>query len=187
MATDNLFINKSTPLVHAYKVAEHFKSTTKAIDTLFDGKPEKWPTFEDHLIREAQNPTIGWSKDTLTLGFKFTGQDPEINLLKSYFDIPEHIISALTNDLKNAKRDDISNIDRKLYKRNVLKKKLRNCLTPAFCDDIEESMPEGTNSKDCWIYFFHIISRTFPDKEVHTDIIRDCITELKTTKSNSME
>jgi hypothetical protein len=79
--------------VHEYKVAEHFKSTTKASETRFDGKPENWPTFENHLIREAENPTIGWSKDIL--GFKVVGQQPEINLLESYFDIPEYMISVL--------------------------------------------------------------------------------------------
>jgi hypothetical protein len=49
---------------------------TKASETLFDGKPEKWPTFENHFIREAENPTIGWSKDILILSFKVIGQEP---------------------------------------------------------------------------------------------------------------
>jgi hypothetical protein len=50
---------------------------TKASDTFFDGKPENWPMFEDHLIKEAENPTIGWSKEII--GFKLMGQGQEIN------------------------------------------------------------------------------------------------------------
>jgi hypothetical protein len=44
------------------------------------------------------------------------------------------MVSALTDDLKNTKTDDISRIDIKLYKLNALKTKLKNCLTPAFGD-----------------------------------------------------
>jgi hypothetical protein len=58
MATKNLFTQKSPTMVHNYKVAEHYKSMTKACDILFDGKPENWSMFEDHLIKEAENPTI---------------------------------------------------------------------------------------------------------------------------------
>jgi hypothetical protein len=42
------------------------------------------------------------------------GQDPEINFLESYFDIPGKMVSALT--------DNISWIDTTLYKLNALKK-----------------------------------------------------------------
>jgi hypothetical protein len=73
MTTQNLFAHKDTPLVHEYKVAEHFIFMTKASETLFDGKPENWPTSENSLIWEATNTTIGWSKDTL--GFKVMGQE----------------------------------------------------------------------------------------------------------------
>jgi hypothetical protein len=65
------------------------------------------------------------------------GKDPEINFLQSYFDIPENMVPVLTDDLKNMKTDDISQIDTKLYKLNALKPKLRNCLTPAFGNDIK--------------------------------------------------
>jgi hypothetical protein len=60
--------------VHDSKVTKHFESMTKASDALFDGKLEKWPIFESNLIREAENPTIGWRKDILS--FKVLGQDP---------------------------------------------------------------------------------------------------------------
>jgi hypothetical protein len=132
----------------------------------------------------VENPTIGWSKDIIS--FKVMGQDPEI-ILESYSDIPENMVSALTDDLKSTKTEDISRIDTKLYKFNSLKTKLRNCLTPAFGDGIEESMPEGTSNKDGRILFILIISRNFPDKEAHTHIIRDYIMELEITKSNSVE
>jgi hypothetical protein len=58
MATQNLVTQKIMPPVHDYKVAAHFKSITKASEILFDGKPDNWPTFENHLIQEAGNPTI---------------------------------------------------------------------------------------------------------------------------------
>jgi hypothetical protein len=88
--TQNLFTHKSMSLVHDYKVAAHFNSVTKASEMIFDGKPEKWQTFENHLIREVKKMTIGWSKDILS--FKIMGQDPPINFLERYFDIPENMI-----------------------------------------------------------------------------------------------
>jgi hypothetical protein len=81
MATNNLFTHKSPTMVNNYKVAEQYKSTTKACDIIFDGKPENWPTFKGHLIKEAEHPTIGWSKDTL--GFQLVEDGQEINLLET--------------------------------------------------------------------------------------------------------
>jgi hypothetical protein len=89
------------------------------------------------------------------------------------------MVSALTDDLKNTKKDGISQIDTKPLKKTE-KTKLRNCLTPAFGYHIEESMPEGTSNKDGCIYFIIIISRNFLDKEAHKHIIRDNTMELKT-------
>jgi hypothetical protein len=172
MTTNNLFTHKSPSLVHDYKVVKNFKSMAKASYTLFDRKPEIWPTFEDHLIKEAANPTIGWSKDIL--GFKIMGKGPEINLMESYFDIPKHMIYGLIDELINSKREDINNINSKLYKLNALKTKLRSCLTPTFGYGIEEYMPEEDR-----IFFILIISRTFPDKEANKGIIRNYIMELE--------
>jgi hypothetical protein len=62
MATQHLVTQKTIPPVHDYKVAAHFKSITKVSETLFDENPDNWPAFENHLIREAEKPTIGWSK-----------------------------------------------------------------------------------------------------------------------------
>jgi hypothetical protein len=39
MVTNNLFTHKN-PVVNNYKVAEYYKSMTKACDILFDRKPE---------------------------------------------------------------------------------------------------------------------------------------------------
>jgi hypothetical protein len=89
------------PPVHDYTVAAQFDSMTNASDTLFDGNPEKWPTFENHLIRETKNAIIEWSKDIFS--FKITGQDPSLNFLESWFDIPENMIELLIEDIKNMK------------------------------------------------------------------------------------
>jgi hypothetical protein len=79
------------------------------------------------------------------------------------------MVSALTDDIKIRKTDDISRIDTKLYKLKALINKLRNCLTPAFDNGIELLMPEGTSNKNgVHIYFITSISRTSPDKKTQT-------------------
>jgi hypothetical protein len=70
------------------------------------------------------------------------------------------MVSAPTDDLKNTKIEDISQVDTKLFKLNALKTKLINCLTPAFGYDIKELMPEETSNKYGHIYFFS-------EKEAH--------------------
>jgi hypothetical protein len=59
----------------------------KPSETLFDGKPENWPTFEDHIMKEAENQTIGWS--TYILIFKVMGHGDPTNFLRSYINIPK--------------------------------------------------------------------------------------------------
>jgi hypothetical protein len=99
-ATNNMFTNNNPTRVISYKAAEHYKHMTKASDVLFDGKLENWQTFEDHLTKEAANPTMSWSK--YILGFQIMGQGPVvINLLKTSFDIPSNIIVVLQDDLKD--------------------------------------------------------------------------------------
>jgi hypothetical protein len=149
-ATQNIVAKKATPQVHDYKVAAHFESMTKANDTLFDRKPENWPTFLSNDI----------------LNFEVMGED--INFLESYFDIPENIVSALGNYLKNTKTDDICWIDTKLYKLNALKTKLRNYLAPAFGNDIEESLPEVTIKKYGRMYSILIISHFWKKNHANT-------------------
>jgi hypothetical protein len=107
--------------------------------------------FKDCLVKEVENQTIGWSKDILV--FQLMGHGPEINLLETYFDIPPNMIPRLADDLKNTKREDLSNINSKLYKLNTLKTKLPNCRTPNFGDHIEESMPTDISNKNGRIFF----------------------------------
>jgi hypothetical protein len=116
-------------------------------------------------------------------------QDTPNNFLESDVDIPENMIEQLlSKDLKNTKVDEIINrFHTKLFNLNVLLNKLRNCLTPAFSVDIEESAPKGTNNKDGCIYFIAIASRTFLDKEAHKHIVWDYIMKIKITQSYSME
>jgi hypothetical protein len=66
MATHNLLTDHNPTRVLNYKSAEHYKAMTKASNIIFHGKPENWPAFEDHLVKEAENPTIVWSKDILS-------------------------------------------------------------------------------------------------------------------------
>jgi hypothetical protein len=66
------------------------------------------------------------------------GQVPVINLIENCFNIPPNMIAGLQDYLKNTKREDLSNMDTKLYKLNALKTKLLKCLTPSFGDHIEE-------------------------------------------------
>jgi hypothetical protein len=135
-------------------------------------------------ISFEKRPTIRWSKGILI--FKVRRQDPQINFLQRYFDIPDIMVSALNDNLKDSKTDVISQIDTKLYKLNALKTKLRNCPTPDFGDDIKEVMPEGTSNKYGRIYVIIIISRTFPDKHINT-LFRTTSWNIKITKSKSME
>jgi hypothetical protein len=57
--THNLFTTKTIPpqtiTMNDRRIAAHFKTMTKASDTLFDSTPENWPIFEHHLLTEAEN------------------------------------------------------------------------------------------------------------------------------------
>jgi hypothetical protein len=90
------------------------------------------------------------------------------------------MIEVPIENLKNMKVDEINRIDTKLFKLNSLKIKLKNGLTPAFGDDIEDSMLLRTSIKDDHIKLILIISNT-------TQIIRDYVMEQNITQSNSME
>jgi hypothetical protein len=176
-----MFANPSR--VISYKAAEHFKNMTKASDVLFHGNADNWQASRDHLTREAAKRTIGWSKDIH--GFQIMGQGPVINLLETYFDIPSNTIAGLQDDLKNTQEEDLHKLDTKLYKLKALKTKLRNCLTRSFGDNIEESMPMDVINNDGRIYFCLIISRTFPDKDAHKEIIKNYF--VKTFKHHNQD
>jgi hypothetical protein len=157
---------------------------TKASDVLFDGNADNWQAFEDHLAKEATNPTMSWIKDII--GFQIMGQCPEINLIEIYFNIPPNMIAGLQDDLEDTKEGYLNNLNTELYKLKTLKTKFCNCLTHSFGDLIEESMPMDILKNDRHMYFYLIISRTFPDKDAHKEVIKNYILELKITNSNSM-
>jgi hypothetical protein len=94
---------------------------------------------------------------------------------------------ALLDDLINAKQMDLVTPGSQLYKLHCLKTKLKNCLTPDLAHDIETSMSIGLSNEDGCIFFIKIVSRTFPDKEVHKHIIYEYILKLEITESNNME
>jgi hypothetical protein len=112
---------------------------------------------------------------------------PVINLLETYFGILPNMIAGLRDNLKDTKEGYLSSMDTKLYKLKALKTKLHNCLAHSFGDHIDESMPIDISKNNERIYFLLIISRTFPGKDAHKEIIKKYILELKITKSNSME
>jgi hypothetical protein len=184
-AATHMFMNHNPSRVISYKAAEHYNNMTKSSDVLLDVNADKWQAFEDHLTKEAANPSIGWSKDIL--GFQIMGQGPVINLLEKYFDMPPNMIAGLQDEPKDTKEGDLNNLYTKRYRLKALKTKLHNCLTHSFGDHIEESMPMDIINNDGRIYFCLIISHTFMDKDAYKEIINNYILELKITKSNSME
>jgi hypothetical protein len=137
---------------------------TKAIDIIFDGKPENWQAFEYHLVKESGNPTISWSNTIL--GFQIMGQCPVITLLKTFY-IPPNMISGLQDDLKDTKEGDLGSMNTKLYKLKALNTKLPNCLTHSFGNPIEEPIPLDISNSNGRIYFCLIILRIFPYKYAH--------------------
>jgi hypothetical protein len=46
--------NMSLPLLQDYIISTYFTPMTKPSEILFDGKPENWPTFINHLKSETQ-------------------------------------------------------------------------------------------------------------------------------------
>jgi calcineurin-like phosphoesterase family protein len=57
--TNTMFICHNPSRLVSYKEEEHYKNMTKASDVLLDGNADNWQAFEDHLTKEASNPTIG--------------------------------------------------------------------------------------------------------------------------------
>jgi hypothetical protein len=109
------------------------------------------------------------------------GQDPVINFLESYFDIPANMIEVLIGDLQKMEMDEINQIDTKLFKLNSETASHKHSTMV-----LKNRCPKG-KTKMCRIYFILIISRTFPDKEAHNHIIRDHIMKLKIKKTALME
>jgi hypothetical protein len=63
--THNILTTKTTPAqtMNEHRSTDHFNAMTKPSETLFDGTPENWPAFENHLLTEAENPTISCNQD----------------------------------------------------------------------------------------------------------------------------
>jgi hypothetical protein len=185
--TQNLLTTKTTPAqtMSDHRSTAHFNVMTKPLDTLFDGTPGNWPAFENHLLTEAENPTISWNQDITN--FQPNKNSEPFNFLERYFDLPDDMTTKLMSDLADAKQIDLVQPSSQLFKLHCLKTKLKNCLTPDLARDIDASMPPGLSHKDGCIYLIKLVSHTFPDKEAHKRIIYEYILKLEITESNNME
>jgi hypothetical protein len=180
--TQNRLTAKTTPsqTMIDQRSTAHFNAMTKPSDTLFDGKPEKWPAFEHHLLTKAENRAISWNKDITN--YQPSDSSEPFNFLERYFDLPDNMTTTLMNDLKEMKQIDRIQPSSQLFKLHCLKTKLKKCLTPDLAHDIDASMPPGLSHKDGRIYFIKLVSRTFPDKEAHKLIIYEYILNLEITE-----
>jgi hypothetical protein len=168
-----------------HRSTAHFNAMTKPSDTLFNGTPENWPTFEHHLLTEAENPTISRNQDITN--YQPNENSEPFNFPERYFDLPDDMTNTLMNDVADAKQIDLVQPASQLFKLHCLKTRLKNCLTTDLAHDIDASMPIGLSRKDGRIYFIKLVSHTFPDKESHNRIIYEYILKLEITESNNME
>jgi hypothetical protein len=187
MPTQHIFTQKfmSLPTVQDCKISQHVTSITKPSETLFDGKPEYWPTFESRLLNIADNPTIELRRKLPSL--KLLGQGEPIKFLETYVSIPGNMTSVLIDDLKHTKEDEIKNFESQLFKLNALRTKRHNCLTPEFGHGVETPTAEGITNKDDRIFFIILVARTFHDKVSHKHIICKYIMKIEITTSTPIE
>jgi hypothetical protein len=103
----NLLTTKTTPAqtMNDHISTAHFNAMTKPLDTLFDGTPENWPAFEQHLLTEAENPTISWNQDITN--YQTNEYSEPFNFLERYFDLPDDITNTLMKELYDAKQIDL--------------------------------------------------------------------------------
>jgi hypothetical protein len=97
---------------------------TKSSKILYDRKPENWPELKNHLLNEAENPTIGWNQELLNFQLMYTTTKP-FNFLEGYFDINETMMGALQDNLKRAKQEDLMKPASQLCRLHSLKTKLK--------------------------------------------------------------
>jgi hypothetical protein len=145
--TNVILTTKTTPFqtINDHRTTAHFTTMTKPSETLFDGTPENSPALEQHLLKEAENPTIRWNQEITN--YQPTDETSEpFNFLERYFDLPANMTGTLMNELVDAKIIDLISPASELYKLHCLKTKLKNCLTPDLAHDIEASMPSGASS-----------------------------------------
>jgi hypothetical protein len=148
---NQLFINEKnipTQPVNEHRASSHFTAMTKPSEILFDGKPENWPEFENHLLNEAEDPNIRWNQELLNLQLMYK-TSKLFNFLECYFEIPETMMGALQDNLKRAKQEYLMKLASQLYRLHSLKTKLKNCITPDLASNIETSMP--TTRSAFWI------------------------------------
>jgi hypothetical protein len=146
--TQNMLTTKTTPAqkMFDHRSTDHFNEMTKPSDTLFNGTPENWPTFEHHLLTEAKNPIISWNQDITN--YQPNENSEPFNFFERYFDLPDDMMNTLMNNLADAKQIDLLQPASQLFKLHCLKTKLKNCLTPDLAHDINASMPPGLSHKD---------------------------------------
>jgi hypothetical protein len=187
--THDLLTTKAIPpqiiTLNDHRITAHYNKMKKSSYTLFDGTPENWPIFDNHLLTEAENPTISW-KQHIT-HFQPDEEEKPLNFLEKYFDLPENISRKLQLDLDTDRVADIMQVNSKLYKIHYLKTKLKNCLTHDLALDINTSMPPGISNKNGHLFFVKLILHTFTDKEAHKRIIYEHILKLEITESHNME
>jgi hypothetical protein len=84
-----------------HRTTAHFNAVDKPSETLFDGTPDNWPVFENHLLTEAKNPTISWYQDITN--YQPTEDYEPLNFLERYFDLPDNMTNMLMNELADEK------------------------------------------------------------------------------------
>jgi hypothetical protein len=119
--TQNLLTTKTTPaqIINDHRKTAHFNVMTKPSETLFDGAPENWPAFKQHLLKEAENPTISWNQDITNYQPTDEASEP-FNFLERYFDLPNNMNNTLIKDLADAKIIDLVTLASQLYKLHCL-------------------------------------------------------------------
>jgi hypothetical protein len=93
----NLLTTKTTPAqtMNDHRSTAHCNAMTKHSETLFNGTPENWPAFENHLLTEAENPTISWNQDITN--YQPNEDSEPFNFLEIYFDLPDDMTNTLMN------------------------------------------------------------------------------------------
>jgi hypothetical protein len=95
--TQNMLTTKTTPAqtMSDHRSTPQSNAMTKPSDTLFDGTPENWPSFEHHLLTEADNPTISWNQDITN--YQPNKNSEPFNFLERYFDLPDGMTTTYMN------------------------------------------------------------------------------------------
>jgi hypothetical protein len=122
--TQNILTTKTTPVqtMNDHRSTAYFNAMTKPSEILFNRTPENWPAFEQHLLTEAENPTISWNQDITN--YQPNEDSKPFNFLERYFDIPDDMTYTLMNELADAKQINLVQPASQLFKLHSLKTKL---------------------------------------------------------------